>query len=110
VCRLFRRRLIGRDRSARPAPDTQAGKGKAGDRNDGARDGPERVVAYARTAHHARSLQRKEESSSVMTTPTTIQAGLFMAGLLTTADNPGWASRVNYYGRDALRHRLPATC
>ena len=44
-----------------------------------------------------------------MTTPTTIQVGLFMAGLLTTADNPGWASRVNYCDRDALAHRLPQT-
>jgi hypothetical protein len=44
-----------------------------------------------------------------MSAPTTIQAGLFMAGLLTTADNPGWASRINYCGWDALRHRLPTT-
>jgi hypothetical protein len=94
VRRLVCRHLIGRDRSARPTPDTQAGEAKSGDHNDGARDGPERVVARAGTAHHGRSPQRKEESSSVMTTPTTIQAGLFMAGLLTTADNPGWASRV----------------
>lgn len=43
----------------------------------------------------------------MMTTPTTIQAGFFMAGLLTTSDNPGWASRVNCHGRDAPRHRLP---
>ena len=108
MCRLVCRRLIGRDRSARPAPDTQAGEARTGDRNDGGHDGPGRVVAHADTAHHARSLQRKEESS-VMTTPTTIQVGLFMAGLLTTADNPGWASRVNYCDRDALAHRLPQT-
>jgi hypothetical protein len=44
----------------------------------------------------------------VMTTLTTIQAGLCMARLLTTADNPGWASQVNYRGRDALTQRLPA--
>ena len=35
---------IGRDRSARPAPDTQAGKGKAGDRNDGACDDPDQLL------------------------------------------------------------------
>lgn len=40
--RLICQRLIGRDRSTRPAPDTQAGQGKARDRDDGARDGPER--------------------------------------------------------------------
>jgi len=50
----------------------------------------------------------KSSPSSVMTTPTTIQTGFFMAGLLTTADDPGWTSRVNYCGRDALRHRLSA--
>jgi hypothetical protein len=109
VRRLVFRHLIGRDGSGRPAPDTQAGEAKTGDRNYRVRDGPERVVARAGTAHHARSPQRKEESNSVMTTPTTIQASLFMAGLLTTADNPGWASRVNYCGRDAPRHRLPTT-
>ena len=96
--RLICRRLIGRDRSVRPAPDTQAGKDKAGDRNDGARDGPERVVSHAGTAHHARPSSAKSSPSGVMTTPTTIQTGLFIAGLLTTADDPGWASRAAYRG------------
>jgi hypothetical protein len=42
----------------------------------------------------------------MMTTPATIQADFFMAGLLTTSDDTGWASRVNCHGRDAPRHRL----
>ena len=72
ICRC----RIGRDRSARPTPDTQADKGKAGDRNDDTDDDPDQLL-HGVTPDNCRRPR---------------------LGL------PG-----TYRGRDALRHRLPAT-